>query len=33
MMVVFVPLYLLNEAGILVSRLFAKSPIEELRRT
>jgi sec-independent protein translocase protein TatC len=33
MMVVFVPLYLLYEAGILVSRLFAKSPIEALRRS
>jgi sec-independent protein translocase protein TatC len=28
MMVVFVPLYLLYEAGIIVSRLFARSPIE-----
>jgi sec-independent protein translocase protein TatC len=29
MMVVFVPLYVLYEAGILVSRLFAKTPIRQ----
>jgi sec-independent protein translocase protein TatC len=28
MMIVFVPLYLLYEAGILVSRLFAQRPLE-----
>jgi sec-independent protein translocase protein TatC len=28
MMVVFVPLYLLYESGILVSRVFARRPIE-----
>ena len=28
MMIVFVPLYLLYEAGIIVARLFARTPVE-----
>ena len=33
MMVVFVPLYLLYESGIIVARLFARTPIETAART
>jgi Sec-independent protein secretion pathway component TatC len=33
MAIVFVPLYLLYEAGIIVARLFARKPIETAART
>ena len=33
MMIVFVPLYLLYEAGIIVARLFARTPVETGART